>query len=609
MGSWSVVISGVATDFDSLNFTVIAAPGTGKASVENIIEDNGRADGGFHQRTVAKVRTFALVGFLAGTSLDDLHNKRLALINVLKRDRGATDEPVELRYTGNTGITLRIYARYVSGLEYTNAQAWVLENLTIRFQAVDPYFYATSTDSTSLAEQSTFGSTTGVFKRVDGTWSALGTSIAGGTATAYAIARDSAGDYYVGGDFTSAGATSADYLAKYDPDTNTWSVVKTATAFPAIVRALAIAPNGDVYIGGDFASVDGLTQADNIVKYTPGTDTYTALGAVGMNNKVWAVAVGPDGTLYAGGEFTTAGGVTVAQLAKWNGSAWSAVTGAPAAPGVVTALAVDHLSNTLYVGGDNTPGVWAIDLATGTSTAATGFSGTTTAMALNSNGDLYVGNSGSANRVYRYDGANVHSLGTSITAGAVRSLAIDNGILWVGGSFTTAGGLTVGGLAGWDGSNWFHPGVTLPGTPTVYAINAYDGDLYLGFNTSGTAITGSSTSVVNNGSATAYPIITFYNDTASNISLYEITNTTQGSSLRFAPLVVQPEETITIDLAPGEKTITSSWRGNVIGELLRSSTLQTFSLLPGTNSLYAYASASTGETTVTWYKRYWSLDA
>ena len=43
-----------------------------------------------------------------------------------------------------------------------------------------------------------------------------------------------------------------------------------------------------------------------------------------MDYDVYALAVSGT-TLYAGGGFTTAGGVTVNCVAKWNGSAWSAL--------------------------------------------------------------------------------------------------------------------------------------------------------------------------------------------------------------------------------------------------------------------------------------------
>ena len=40
---------------------------------------------------------------------------------------------------------------------------------------------------------------------------------------------------------------------------------------------------------------------------------------------VYALAVDASGNLYAGGDFTTAGGVSANRIAKWDGSSWSAL--------------------------------------------------------------------------------------------------------------------------------------------------------------------------------------------------------------------------------------------------------------------------------------------
>ena len=63
-----------------------------------------------------------------------------------------------------------------------------------------------------------------------------------------------------------------------------------------------------------------------------------------MNDAVHALTVFDDGggpALYAGGRFTTAGGVSANRIAKWNGTSWSAL-GAPGSGlrQLVNALAV-----------------------------------------------------------------------------------------------------------------------------------------------------------------------------------------------------------------------------------------------------------------------------
>ena len=80
--------------------------------------------------------------------------------------------------------------------------------------------------------------------------------------------------------------------------------------------------------------------------------SWTALGS-GMNSYVDALAVDGSGNLYAGGQFSTAGGVTVKGIAQWNGSSWSALgSGMGGYFPYVDALAVS--AGTLYAGGQFT---------------------------------------------------------------------------------------------------------------------------------------------------------------------------------------------------------------------------------------------------------------
>jgi hypothetical protein len=68
-----------------------------------------------------------------------------------------------------------------------------------------------------------------------------------------------------------------------------------------------------------------------------------------MNNIVTTLAIGLDNSLYAGGNFTTAGGVTVNYIAKWNGSAWSALGAGMNAN--VSMIKVDSYDNRIYAMG------------------------------------------------------------------------------------------------------------------------------------------------------------------------------------------------------------------------------------------------------------------
>ena len=151
-------------------------------------------------------------------------------------------------------------------------------------------------------------------------WSALGEGVDG---TVWSIAV-SGGDVYVGGEFTVAGGKSAPGVARWDG--RKWSglgsgISGARDAFTApAVYALAVRGR-EVYAGGRFVTAGG-TPANGIARWDG--RTWTALGEgvrTGMyDGIVRALAVrGKD--LYAGGQFATAGGADVYNIARWDGQA------------------------------------------------------------------------------------------------------------------------------------------------------------------------------------------------------------------------------------------------------------------------------------------------
>ena len=88
------------------------------------------------------------------------------------------------------------------------------------------------------------------------------------------------------------------------------------------VGALAVS-GSDLYAGGSFTTAGGVV-ANGIAKWNGGGWSALGSGMGGVYPYVWALAVsGSD--LYVGGIFTTAGGIAANRIAKWDGSSWSAL--------------------------------------------------------------------------------------------------------------------------------------------------------------------------------------------------------------------------------------------------------------------------------------------
>lgn len=130
-----------------------------------------------------------------------------------------------------------------------------------------------------------------------GTWEALGTGCNLGVYSFASVGTD----LYVGGDFTTAGGVTANRIAKYDTLTNTWSALGSGA--DGIVFALT-SVGTDLYAGGTFNSMNGVSNTYAIAKYDTLTGTWSALGA-GLDDTVRTLhAVGSK--LYAGGQLVTA---------------------------------------------------------------------------------------------------------------------------------------------------------------------------------------------------------------------------------------------------------------------------------------------------------------
>jgi len=162
------------------------------------------------------------------------------------------------------------------------------------------------------------------------TWSALGSGIRGGTVTALAVYDDGTGSaLYAGGSFTQAGGMAVNRIAKWDPVTENWSSLGQGMddwVFTLAVFDVGAGGGPALYAGGRFTTAGGI-MANRIAKWN-GT-SWSSLGN-GTNDSVRALAVFDDGSgggpaLYAGGPFTTAGGIMANRIAKWTGLQWASL--------------------------------------------------------------------------------------------------------------------------------------------------------------------------------------------------------------------------------------------------------------------------------------------
>lgn len=183
-----------------------------------------------------------------------------------------------------------------------------------------------------------------------------GTVAANNIIYAFAFSPDGS-TLYIGGAFTSIGGQTRNRIAAISTSTG------VVTSFdPNIlpngssVRSLAISPDGSkLYMSGSFSTVGGVARA-RLAAVNTADGTVISAFDPNANNLSYALVLSSDGsTLYAGGAFTTVGGTARNRLAAINTSNGTLVSSFnPNAGGSVQSLALSSDGSRLYAGGDFT---------------------------------------------------------------------------------------------------------------------------------------------------------------------------------------------------------------------------------------------------------------
>ncbi len=253
--------------------------------------------------------------------------------------------------------------------------------------------------------------------------------------TVYALALRG-GVLYVGGKLTKVSGSTVANLAAVDASTG--SPITSWGASPNSTVYALVATDAGLYVGGAFSSV-GSTSHRGIARLSLTSGSVDGSFSATTGATVRALSLSGDGSvLYAGGDFTSATSSGVGTQARTRLAAFATSTGImtgwnPGANASVSALLAEPTSGDVYVGGSFTSLGGALRTALGSVSAAGVPTGWDPAIVGCREAHLkkVVG-------------------GVAPCAPTTTALAVDNGLVYATGNFSTAGGVTRHGGAAWQ---------------------------------------------------------------------------------------------------------------------------------------------------------------
>jgi hypothetical protein len=608
---------GKVVDLDSTySFKVKYGLGSGMPPITHHTQGMALLPGALYQGHKVEPRVLDLVSSTRANTVATVSAARKNFINAIKMDRVSPEQPVVFRYTGvNEDKPIDFHAYYDSGMEF-QLSSGVVDQPVARFIAYDPFGYEVHTESAILTTSATVTDADCIVRKVDGAWYNVSTDF---NSDVRAIIKGQDGCIYFAGGFTNVGDANGDNIVKWDPYSET--LISLGTGTNNDVYALAVAPNGNIYLAGLFTLAGGVANTAHIAKWT-GT-AFEPL-ATGINGTPYTMAFGNDGTLYIGGDYLNAGGDANADnICKWTGAAFASIGGVAGADNFVYDIAIAP-NGDIYATGQfhNIGGVAANHIAKWNGTAwsalGTGLDDAGEALAIDQAGNVIVGgrfsnaNGVACAYIAKWNGKTFVPLGSGVNNTVYELSFNENGILYASGYFTIAGGLSLTDkMAMWNGTTWAHLDIELPGDPIVYTIAPINQNTYIGYDTAGTATASYLNTITNNGSTTAYPVIKINRaDDGTSAVLEWIKNETTGTTLWCDYSLLGGEE-LEISLTPGNRYIRSNYFGIVWRAVLRSSDFSAFNLLPGENKISVFVNP-TGAPTITAWMEYpiahWSSD-
>lgn len=617
-GRW-IDIAGPKCEAQNLYATVVG--GMGVAPIVNQIQSYAVAPGAYYQNTKVVSRVITLSFYAkrvyrprtnALPSLRALHQLRQELIDVVKPDRTAGGEAFTLEYSDGE-IPLYLQVRYDGGLDGEwDVRNEFVNSFPLRLLAVSPFFGEDDQEVDALNFRNT-QTINYALQRVNGEWGGMN---GGFNAQVRAFEVGTRGEIIAVGDFVfannDAGAVDpmifANRIAYWDG--TQWAGYGSGA--DDIIRAVAIAPNGYIYVCGDFTSIGGV--AANRVAFWDGAAWNAMAG--GINASGYAIKVSSNGDVYVGGEFTN----PTNYVARWNG-AWQVLGANDGLNAAVYSIAITEDGSIIYLGGaftdENTdPGILELNYVASYEPAfvsffelGVGFDAAVRKLLVLPSGRLYAGGdfteSNDTELILLYlaywNGASWFEIGVG-AGNTVRDMDVSGfGNIVIGGDFLRIGSADAPYAAWWNNSAYVNLDVEA-GAPVFATKLDKKENVFLGPNGT-SAEFAAITTIENIGTAETNPSIYI----VGPCTILWIENQTTQKRV-YTDIDLAENEELLIDFSQG--TVKSNVRGNLAYAINPGSDLRAWTLIPGDNKISVLMVADIDAAMqISYVPRHWSADA
>lgn len=415
--------------------------------------------GALYQDSRRQVRSVAVGYTVYGQDVSEWGAKIAVLQRVLSADLTTPRQPVRTVWVHEDDQGRQMSEAVIldvtvdGGLEgvYT-APTYARGVLTLT--AGDPLLTAEATGGISIPSTDSL-TVAGILARTpEGEWTTLGATLTGGSVYAFHV---SGGYLYIGGSFTAVNSiANTGYFARYHIASGTWSSCSTTT-LGGTVYALASGPDGNIYVGGNFSNVGGDASADKLLRYEISTNNYKKIYTTPPSGYIKSLLTSGQ-TLYASGPCNTIDGVTISGIGQYDipSGVWSAMSpGFSFLPAAAYSI-IEHP-----------------------------FAALRSSRKIMAVGDFAI--SGIGNYVALWNGSAWAGIGSA--SSSVYTASVIGGDVYIGGTFEAVGGVTASRVALYDGCGWYAlgSGVSGGGATAMTVRGDADGVVWVGgdFTTAG----------------------------------------------------------------------------------------------------------------------------